>query len=249
MHRISYDCINILFQCEAPLRRPLGRPPIINTAISQPPKRRQRAGTEEVRQKILQAAAALFGQRGYDATGIREIEDAARVSRGVVTYHLGNKEDIWKEAILFTFAPFLREIGSTRQFLKTLDPQFRTRHIIAQFIRTSARNPHMNRIMIQEGFERTWRSEFIIESFLKPFRTLSREIGAGDTMMKLVDGDPHVRYALLGACNMVFSLPTEVEMLFGQNVYDDAFIDRHIDTVISIVESFASRHTGSGEGK
>jgi hypothetical protein len=118
--------------------------------------------------------------------------------------------------------------------------------MIAHFVRTSARKPHMNRLMIQEGFARSWRSEFIIERFLSPLRELSRDLGDDSEFMRLVEEDPHVRYALLGACNMIFSLPTEVAAIFGEDVYADAFIDRHINTVVSIVESFAS---GRREGK
>ncbi len=185
---------------------------------------------ERARITILESAAELFGQRGYDATGIRDIEDAAGVSRGTVTYHLGNKEDIWKAVMEFVFIPVLHGMASNRSFLLALAPAARERNLIAQFTRVSARNPHMNRLMIQEGFRDTWRNAF---------SAVLNDLAEGSPLIRLLDEDPHVRYIFLGACNMVFSLPTEVSALFHLNVYEDAFIDRHIDTVISILEGFA----------
>ncbi len=194
---------------------------------------------ERARHTILQAAAELFGQRGYDSTGIRDIEDAAGVSRGTVTYHLGNKEEIWKAVIDFVFVPILRGMESNRSFLMTLAPAARERNLISQFTRISARNPHMNRLMIQEGFRDTWRNAFIVERFLSPLSGLLSGLAEGSALIRLLNEDPHVRYIILGSCNMVFSLPTEVSALFHRDVYEDAFIDRHIDTVISMLEGFA----------
>lgn len=207
-------------------------------STSRSSERKLTAKGERVRINILKAAAELFGQRGYDATGIRDIEDAAGVSRGSVTYHLGNKEDIWKSVMEFVFIPVLHGMASNRSFLLELAPPARERNLIAQFTRISARNPHMNRLMIQEGFRDTWRNAFIVERFLSPLSSLLEDLAEGSALIRLLNEDPHVRYVFLGACNMVFSLPTEVSALFHRNVYEDAFIDRHIDTVISLLEGF-----------
>lgn len=198
---------------------------------------------ERARQALLEAATELFSQRGFDATSIRDIEDAAGGSRGSVTYHLGNKEEIWKSVIEYLFVPILHGMRSNLTYLKSLEPAARERHLIAQFIRTSAQNPEMNHLMIQEGFSDTWRNTYIVERLLVPARETMRELKEGSVLIRLLDEDPHVRYAFLGACNMVFSLPHEVRALYGQDVHNDAFIDRHIDTVISILENF-TRHRG-----
>lgn len=202
---------------------------------------------DATRTQIVSAAARLFGERGFDATGIRDIESAANVSRGTVTYHLGNKEDVWKAAFDHTFLPILDILKSQKTFLLSLEPDVRIRHLTALFIRANARQPFMTQLMIQEGFGQTWRSEHIVHNFLKPVFEVSRELGSDSEAIALAVENPHIRYAMLGACSAVFSLSSEVRALYGQDVFEDAFVDRHIDTIISIVESFVRTQSRDSE--
>ena len=43
---------------------------------------------------ILETAIALFGSKGYQSVTIDEIAKTAGVSRGLIHYHFGNKEDL-----------------------------------------------------------------------------------------------------------------------------------------------------------
>jgi AcrR family transcriptional regulator len=51
--------------------------------------------SEETRIKILSGAQDLFAQRGYDATGIMDICDAAGVSKGAFYHHFPSKQAIF----------------------------------------------------------------------------------------------------------------------------------------------------------
>ena len=188
------------------------------------------------RTQILEAATRLFSERGYRGTGIRDVEAAAGVKRGVVTYHFGSKDNLWKAMFTFAFGPYLDDLRSKADLLRALDPNTRARFLIENFVRASAARPWMNQLMIQENFTESWRSEWIAENFLKPFRELSQSIAEGDPLMQRLESDPHVRYAVLGACNMVFSHRCEVRALFNEDVGDDEFVDRHVATVLKLIE-------------
>lgn len=54
----------------------------------------QRAGSEETRTQILETALALFRERGFDATTIRDIATAAELSLGAAYYYFPSKEAI-----------------------------------------------------------------------------------------------------------------------------------------------------------
>lgn len=188
------------------------------------------------REKILRVATRMFAEQGYDGTGIRDIEQAAGVNRGVVTYHFGNKEEIWKAAFTFSFLPAIEALRAQVELLRALDSRARVRFLIERFVRTSAESPYLNQLMIRENAAPSWRTQWVIENFLRPLRELNRQIGADDPVLALLENDPHVRYALLGACNMVFSLPGEVKALFGQNVNDEAFVQRHVAVVLAMLD-------------
>ena len=198
------------------------------------------------RQAIVDAAARLFAERGYDGTGIRDIEVAAKVKRGVVTYHFGNKKAIWIAAFTYVFGTYIDGLRSAADLLRSLDPPTRRRMLIEQFVRTSAKTPLMNQLMIRENFSHSWRMEWIVKNVLRPVRELGASIAKDDPGLMRLESDPHLRYALLGACNMAFSLPCEAKALFGVNVADEAFVQAHIETVTHLFEHWI-RHTAEGK--
>jgi len=51
------------------------------------------------REEILNAAAALFGRRGYHATTVADVIDAAAISRGTFYLYFDNKDTLFLELI------------------------------------------------------------------------------------------------------------------------------------------------------
>ena len=198
----------------------------------------QRTATKgsKTRTKILEAAVDLFAARGYDGASIRDIEQRAEVNRGLITYHFGNKEEIWKAAFDYAFQPYLDELRSMAEMLKSLDEATRVRLIIGNFVRASAQRPYMNQLMIQENYEPSWRSEWIVEQFLVPAAELNMKLGGNDSWVAALESNPHIRYILLGACVMPFSLSSEAQALYDTDVFSEEFIDNHIEMVLRVIE-------------
>jgi AcrR family transcriptional regulator len=59
-----------------------------------PHRRTQAQRTETTRQALIDAARALFTERGYDAVSAEEIVRAAGVSRGALYHHFGGKAEL-----------------------------------------------------------------------------------------------------------------------------------------------------------
>jgi AcrR family transcriptional regulator len=59
----------------------------------------QEQKSERSRQQILDAALKLFSHRGYGATSVRDIAEAANVSKGNVYHHFPDKETIFRTLI------------------------------------------------------------------------------------------------------------------------------------------------------
>ncbi len=217
------------------------------TATGYKTKTVTRSKGERTRTEILEAATRMFAEKGYDGTGIREIESAAGVNRGVVTYHFGNKEEVWKAMFAFAFIPFLDDLRSKVELLRALDPRTRTRFLVENFVRTSAARPYMNRLMVQENFTESWRSDWIIKNFLEPIRELNTLIADDDLFLNHMEFDPHIRYAILGACNTVFSHRCEVKSLFNQDVGDEPFIDQHVVSILELVDALLAQKQSEKE--
>jgi TetR/AcrR family transcriptional regulator len=52
----------------------------------------------DARNAIMEAAIALFAERGFHGTTMRDIAERAAVSQGLLHHHFGNKEGLWRTA-------------------------------------------------------------------------------------------------------------------------------------------------------
>jgi len=190
------------------------------------------------RERILDAATRLFAIHGYEGASIRDIEQSAGVNRGLITYHFGNKDDLWKAMFAHTFVRHLDELRGKATLLRSVDVRTRMRLIIEMFIRAAAAKPFLNQLMFQENYSKSWRTQWIIDHYHLPLRELNATLGNDNAVVHRIESDPHLRYALLGACSMPFSLPNEIDSLFGLDVMDNEFIEKHIDVVLSLYEGF-----------
>jgi TetR/AcrR family transcriptional regulator len=78
-----------------------------------------KSGNGSVRERLLDAAIARFSTRGYAATSIREIVEAAGVTKPAVYYHFESKEGLYR-AILGDVQARLEELLATVR--ATADP-------------------------------------------------------------------------------------------------------------------------------
>lgn len=51
------------------------------------------------RERLLEAAEALFAERGYDAVSVRDVARRARANLAAAGYHFGSKEQLFVEAL------------------------------------------------------------------------------------------------------------------------------------------------------
>lgn len=61
---------------------------------------KRRGAESDGRERLMDAAFALFTERGYDGVAIHEIAEAAGMTRAAPYYHFQNKEDLFIEVIL-----------------------------------------------------------------------------------------------------------------------------------------------------
>jgi TetR/AcrR family transcriptional regulator len=69
---------------------------------------------QAVQQRLLQAARDLFTEKGYAATSVREIVDAAGVTKPMLYYYFKSKEGIYLELFREPFAFFSQILEDAR---------------------------------------------------------------------------------------------------------------------------------------
>lgn len=69
------------------------------------------AGQPETRDRLLDAAEALFGERGFRGTSLRAITEMAGANVASVSYHFGSKQELLRAVLLRAYG-----YVATRQF-------------------------------------------------------------------------------------------------------------------------------------
>jgi AcrR family transcriptional regulator len=69
----------------------------------------RRRTTGEVRAAIIDAARALFAERGYGSTSTRDIAARATVAEPLIFRHFGSKNRLFEQVVLAPFTEFVRQ--------------------------------------------------------------------------------------------------------------------------------------------
>ena len=124
--------------------------------------------SQVTREQLLRSAIRSFTGAGYEASSTRQIETDAGVKRGLIAYHFGTKEALWKAAATWLFQRAAEELSVAEKGAANVDSGERMRYFVRAFVRFSARFPEVNRLMIREGMEDDWRLDWLVENVVRP---------------------------------------------------------------------------------
>ena len=188
---------------------------------------------EQTKSEILEAALLEFSREGYDGSNIRAIASRAGVNHGLIKYHFGGKEELWKQTVGYMFERSSREIV----FDESLDAREAIKKYIRDYTRYCARHPEHVRIMMQSSMQDTRRLRWAVENYLTSNTELMRGLIDKHKALGLWPdvSSVHIVYIVVAACQLIFALGTEVELLYGEDVAAPAFVDKHADAIITLL--------------
>ncbi len=204
------------------------------TASGRAPRRPQQRALA-TRNALLETAVNAFSVVGYDGVSLRQLEQQAGVKRGLVAYHFGSKEKLWRAAVDELFEALAVEFGSGLQVLADVAPVEAARGFIRALVRYSAAHPELNRLMMQESVAASWRVEYIVDRHIRPLLETLAILMPDAARLLWGERDPHRYYLMIGASASVFSAEEECRRLFGQSPRQAAFVERHAEMVVSML--------------
>lgn len=106
--------------------------------------------SNETEQRLLDCALTLFAQKGYAATSVREIIEAARVTRPVLYYYFESKEALFARLIQVTHEDAYQKLEQ----LLAAEPGFEAqlRKIALNSFAFCARDPRLPRLLFQVAY-------------------------------------------------------------------------------------------------
>lgn len=108
---------------------------------------------ERSRQAILDAAEALFAERGYHPTSLADIGERARVSRGTPGYFFGAKDALYRAVLDRCFADALDavRVGRLRAERSGRSVGEILAGVVADYVDFAASHPNFIRLMHREA--------------------------------------------------------------------------------------------------
>lgn len=197
--------------------------------------RRRQVRSKETRQKILEAATAEFASAGFDGVTTRSIAARADVQHGLVIYHFESKLGVWRAVVESTVQDYQ---DSFMKRLKELEEEgadvvTKLRELQRHFIWKVATQPELHWLMSHEVGEESKRVKWLVERYAGPVIDVGIDlIAKAQKLGRFVEGNPaHLHYLFVGAATRVFLLTAEIKRTLGEEPFEAAFVNRHVDLV------------------
>lgn len=199
-----------------------------------PPATRREQQRLETRRRIVEAAMSAFAERGFHGASTREIASRCGVTQGLVTYHFGNKDTLWRAAADHLFASVLEDIRTRVATMSPGDPRSLARAVVKAYVLCVAERPELMRLLTREGAVDNPRAQWLVETHLsKMYQGLAGVL----TIAGVADEVPvgHLYYVMAGAGSLIFSVPATCRQLTGLDPTDPEVIERHADFVARLL--------------
>lgn len=159
---------------------------------------------------ILDSALRVFATHGYEGMSMRSLNSELGLSHGTINQRFGTKEDLYLEAIDHGFTALLHdmvEIMASEPLPD--DPLEELRVRLRAFLLASARRPHLNRLINNEGVNPSPMLDRIFERYISPAMRVTRELIqrlAGEGVIE-PQTDRAILFLLANGAGSVYSLP------------------------------------------
>ena len=147
----------------------------------------------DTRQRLIDAAAALFADKGFQNVTVREICKASTANVAAVNYHFGDKAGLYRAVVTFAIQIMLETNELSQRAGDGLSPEDQLRGFVRVFVsRLTGEGPNawIHRLMAREMERPTDVLDQVMQQVLKPrIEYLCGVIGA---IMRLPPSDPQV---------------------------------------------------------
>lgn len=205
-------------------------------ANARTPQKAKRRG-DDVRERVLKAALECFGVFGFEGTSTRAVAHRAEVTHTLVLYHFQSKEQLWIATMEDALTRYLGDIKQTLERSGEQSARAALSAFIEQFVRMSAQQPQIHRILTMESNQNTPRLEWVIEHYIRDHFNMIRDlIRRGQTEGTVRQCDPaRLYYHIIGAAGTPFTISTEYKALTGRDVFSETEILRNLAFIYEIV--------------
>lgn len=113
------------------------------------PTPRDRRDPDATRRALLDAAAALFPETGFDGVSVEDVAARAGVNKALISYHFGGKRGLYVAVLESAFAEMAERVGAIER--QPGDARGTLRRLIGAFAEMARRRPDFPRLFVREA--------------------------------------------------------------------------------------------------
>jgi AcrR family transcriptional regulator len=198
------------------------------------PRRRARPSAGDTRERLLASALDAFAEHGFDGTTTRDIAARAGVNLGLLQYHFGGKERLWRAAVDRGFEAFWTALEQVARD----DAAPRLADLVRTAVRFAAAHPALVRLVNDEGKRDGPRLRWLVDRHGRRLYDLVGAVagmaGKGSALAGVAP--VHLYYLVVGAVGMIFSQAAECRRLTGVDpTASPALVEGHADLLVRLL--------------
>jgi TetR/AcrR family transcriptional regulator len=188
------------------------------------PGERQR-DAERTKARILEAAKAEFGAKGFATARVGDIADRAGINKQLISYYFGGKEGLYEELTTAN----LRHNVSITDHGQPLD------EVAKGFIKGNTADPDLARMFLWENFTDDATEDAAGREFLRgQVEYMRARQAAGDFPADLDPG--HLLLILISAASAPMAFPQVARGISGQDPASEQFADAYAEQLSSLLK-------------
>lgn len=195
------------------------------TAFPKPRRTQQRS--TDTRRAIIDAALAVFAERGFDGASTRAISERAVVPQPLLVYHFKTKDELWRAVACSIFELVDGDRERYARPDRIGDALDRVREEFRLLFRSTLARPKLHQFMLREAVPGNPRLVWLVEQHLKPyFDHILPDIAEAQAAKHLPGNDPSLLYyMLIGMTTALTALSAEIEAATGRSHRDTGTAD------------------------
>ena len=200
------------------------------------PVRKQQQRSIRTQQKLLDAALEAFSENGFKGTSTRDIAERAGVHHPLITYHFKNKEELWRASADRLFTQFNEALGRARQESAGMCPRTRMASMIRAYVNSSAVQPALHKVIVQEASHPSSRLDWLVEKHLRPMKEVAvQELENVQKQGIAPSGDPALLFNMIRAsAGGLMALGLEIKGTSDIDLRKQEAIDELTDMIIKV---------------
>jgi len=170
------------------------------------------------RQSLLDAASALFAERGFDGAKVDEIARSAGVNKAMISYHFGGKKGLYNAILAGDFGWMLERLAELDR--EPLPADVRLARFISIFGSLHARRPGLSAMMLREAMSAgRYLDPKLMPTFSRIFASVQSIVAQGVAENVFRDVDPlFTHHTVIGAIAFFFAARPLRDRLIAEGV-------------------------------